>query len=234
MPAMFGTTGTAEDYVRIAAFAAPAEAHVLHGILLSAGLTPVVTDSNTGQGNPWVSQSFHAVGVLVPASQVTAAREAQAAFESGAYALEDDTSPAPSAAAVQPALLFNPDRAALLSFLLSPVFGAWVLMANARALGARSGGFSRWFWLLLAGAATGFCVLMLHAIAPGWLVGFRANLFALAGLTAIWYFASAQAQSRQIIAAYGPQYRRRSLLIPAVMTAVGWVVLGLILSQWVI
>ncbi len=230
-PGSTDPTQDTEDYVRLAAFATPADAHVLRGLLASAGLSPVVVDANTGQGNPWVSQSVHAIGVLLPASEVAAGRDVQAAFESGAYALEDGDTPPPSPINVQPALIFNPDRAALLSLLLSPMFGAVVLMANARALGWRSDRFYRWFWLLVATAATGFSVALLHAISPGWLVGFRANLSVLGGLTVLWYFFIAQAQSRQIISAYGPHYRRRSLLVPAVVTALGWLVLGVMLTH---
>lgn len=221
-----------EDFVRIAAFATPAEAHVLRGLLVSAGLSAVVTDANSGQGNPWVTQSTHAVGVLVPESQEAAARETMAAFESGAYTLADDTAPAPSPAKAQPALIFNPDRAALLSFVLSPIFGVLVLMANARAVGWTSSGFSRWMWLLVTTTATATGVFLLNGIAPGWLVGFRANLVFVGGLTVLWYFFSAQAQTRQIIEAYGPHYRRRSLLVPAIGTALAWLVLGMLLTHW--
>lgn len=222
-----------QAYVRVAAFATPTDAHVLRGLLLSAGLSPVVTDANTGQGNPWVTQSTHAVGVLVPASQEAEARETVAAFGSGAYALAEDTALATPPVGVQPTLIFNPDHAALLSFLLSPIFGVLVLMANERAVGWTSARLSRGLWLLVTTAVTAAGVVMLHGISPGWLVGFRANLFFQGGLTILWYFFSAQAQTRKIIEAYGPHYRRKSLLAPAVGTALAWLVLGLILTHWV-
>ncbi|SEL61193.1 hypothetical protein SAMN05216359_11245 [Roseateles sp. YR242] len=220
-----------EDFVRVASFASPTEAYVLRGVLLSAGLSPRVTDDNTGQGNPWVTQAVNAVGVLVPGPEVGAARDVMAAFDAGAYELPDEDTTAPAVFDTQPALLFNPDRAALLSLLLTPIFGVAVQMANARKLAAREGRISQWMWLVVLTALSLLAVLGTHELNPGWAVAFRASIFSLGGLTATWYFISGRFQSKRFIAAYGPHYRRKSLLAPALGAVLGWLVLGALLTE---
>lgn len=219
-----------EDFVRVASFASPTEAHVLRGVLLSAGLSPRVTDDNTGQGNPWVTQAVNAVGVLVPGPEVGAARDVMAAFDAGAYELPGDDE-APAVLAPQPALLYNPDRAALLSLLLTPIFGVAVQMANARKTGSTERRWSQWGWLVCLTAASLLAMVGTHELNPGWTVAFRASIFSLGGFTAIWYFISGRFQSKAFIASYGPHYRRKSLIRPAVGAGVAWVVVGALLTE---
>ena len=126
------------DFVRVATCSTPTEAHLLKGVLQSAGLTPHVADENIVQANAWMTQALGGVRVLVPASQVEAAQKALGELNAGAYQLEGEEV-ATVTYKEQPSPLFSPDKAVLLSFLLTPVFGAAIQIVNALALGRSTG-----------------------------------------------------------------------------------------------
>ncbi|OWQ93117.1 hypothetical protein CDN99_01025 [Roseateles aquatilis] len=212
------------DFVIVATCGTPTEAHLMGGVLEAAGLSPQVADANTVQANMFWGQAV-GVRVRVPASQEAAAREALAAYEAGAYQLPSD-GPAPAAFAELPAPVFSPDRAVLLSFLLTPVFGAAIQIANSRAMGTRDRLPGQWISLALLTAASVFGIVLVHALNPGPFIVFRAAL-GLSFITALWYVISGGQQSKALLATYGSRYRRKSLKVPAIATAVialaaGW------------
>jgi len=86
----------AGDFVRVASCSTPTEAHLLKGVLESAGLSPRVADANFVQAYSWMAPAAGGVRVLVPASQVAAARQAITDFNDGAYQLGDEEVAAPS------------------------------------------------------------------------------------------------------------------------------------------
>ncbi len=219
----------ADDFVRVASCATPTEAHILRGMLESAGLAPVVADAHVVQANSWMTQAVGGVRVMVPAAQVAAAREAIAAFDAGTYDLSDEPVAAPRFAE-QPWPLFSPDRAVVLSLALTPAFGAAVQIANAHRMGERAhrGGLWAWFVLLLTVSVAG--VGLIHAISPGPTVVFRAS-WGLLFITALWYFAYGKEQSSRLLATYGPRYRKRSLAPAALLTGLSQLVIGWMLSE---
>lgn len=217
------------DYVRIATCGTPTEAHLLKGVLLSAGLSPHVADAHIVQANAWMTEAVGGVRVLVPASQAREAQKALAAFNAGDYQLEGEEV-GPVEYREQPSPLFSPDRAVLLSFLLTPAFGAALQLANAATLGADRRG-SRWAWLVFLSGTSALGVAFMLAVSPGPLVAFRAS-FALSFITIAWYFIAGQEQARTLIATYGPRYKKRSPAKPAVTVAIVLLVLGWGLSEY--
>ena len=220
----------AGDFVRVASCSTPTEAHLLKGVLESAGLSPRVADANFVQAYSWMAPAAGGVRVLVPASQVAAARQAITDFNDGAYQLGDEEVAAPSYSEL-PKPLFSPDRAVLLSFVLTPAFGAAVQIANASILGDASRRVGQWVWLFLLAAASVAGIAFVHRLSPGPLVAFRAS-FVLSAVTVVWYFAGGQAQSRKFLATYGPKYQKRSLAKLSVVAAAALLILGLALSEF--
>ena len=217
------------DFVQIATCGTPTEAHLLKGVLLSVGLSPHVADANTVQANTWLTEAVGGVRVLVPASQLEEARKALAEFNAGAYRLEGEEAP-PVAYRDQASPVFSPDRAVLLSFLLTPAFGAAIQLANARTLGLerRAG---HWTWLVLLAVASALGVAFMQAVSPGPWVAFRASL-GLSFITIAWYFVAGQEQTRMLISTYGPRYRKKSPAKPAIAVALVLLVLGWGLSEY--
>jgi hypothetical protein len=215
------------DWVRVATCSTPTEAHLLKGVLQAAGLTAYVADANIVQANTWMTQAVGGVRVLVPASQVGPASQVIAEFNAGAYQLDEEASTPSIPAAQQHAPVFSPDRAALLSFVLTPAFGAGVQLANASLLGNRRH-LSAWAWLVLLLCASIAGVVVAFRISPGPFVVFRASL-AISFITVVWYFLAVQQQSKSLLTTYGSKYKKRSLFIPALIVAavqlgVGWAV----------
>jgi len=220
------TNEVSGDFVRVATCATPTEAHLLKGVLESAGLAPQVADANIVQAHSWMTHAVGGVRVLVPASQVQAAQEAIAAFQAGSYQLEGEEEAPPATYAELPSPVFSPDRAVLLSFVLTPAFGAAVQVANASALGGAARRASLWVWLCLLAAASVAGIVFMHRLNPGLFVVFRAS-FALSAITVAWYFIAGQNQSKAMLATYGSRYKRRSvaklsLAVAAALLALGW------------
>ena len=219
------------DFVRVASCATPTEAHLLKGVLESAGLAPQVADANIVQANTWMTQAVGGVRVLVPASQVEAARQAMAEFDAGAFVLPGEEMLRVSYAD-QPAPLFSPDRAVVLSLLLTPAFGAAVHLANGGILRQGEGRAGQWLWLLLMTSFSLGGILFLHQLSPGPLVTFRASVLMMF-VTAVWYFLAGREQSKRILESYGVRFRKRSLVVPSLICAAGLLVLGWVLDQFV-
>jgi hypothetical protein len=172
-----------------------------------------------------MTQAFGGVRVLVPASQVEAARRTITEFNAGSYQLEGEELPVATYSEL-PGPAFSPDRAVLLSFALTPVFGAAVQVANAWSLRVDKPRLSQWIWLVLLAVASATATAVLHRLSPGPLVVFRASLV-LSSITVIWYFIAGQEQSRRLLATYGPKYAKKSLakqsfIAAAVLLALGW------------
>lgn len=223
------TAQEAGDFVRIASCGTPTEAHLLKGVLEAAGLSPQVADANIVQANTWMTQAVGGVRVLVPASQEAAAREVLVDFNAGAYQLEGEEVAAPRYATLR-APVFSPDRAVLLSFVLTPAFGAAVQIVNASSLDAKGPRTGAWVWLVLLAIASLLAVFAVHLLNPGPLVVFRASL-GLSFITLAWYFIAGQDQSRALLKEYGVQYRKRSLVPPALAAAVASLALGWALAE---
>jgi hypothetical protein len=198
------------DFEVAATAATPTEAHLLKGVLESAGLDPVVADGHLLQAYDWLTPAVGGVRVLVPAAQADAAQQALAAYRAGELVLEGETLPdQPIERPTAP--LYSVDLAALFSFLLLPAFGAGVHLLNARVLQPRGAGPLAWGWfLLLLTASLGAWVM----VAQGQRAAANPALVALAAsmLTAFWYISFAQSRNRALVQRFGIAYPRRSVL----------------------
>lgn len=206
-------TTTSDDFVVVARTATPTQAHLLRGVLESAGLHAIAADTHLAQGNPLYAQAIGGVRVLVKASDAEAARQALADYDAGDLALpEEPGAPRPQPLQTLGTPIYSPDLAALLSFfLVSPAFGAGIHLLNARHLPPQGSPAVAWLWLLvLAGAnlAT-MALLAMGAAAP-----LSPALAALGTslLTAAWYLGTAQPHNRVLVETYGTGYPRRSLV----------------------
>ena len=88
-------SGYQGDFQTVGRFLDPTDAHVLRGLLESAGVPVVVADANLVQTNSLWAIAVGGVRVLVPASRAAEAREIIAAFDRGDLALPDDDASLP-------------------------------------------------------------------------------------------------------------------------------------------
>jgi hypothetical protein len=222
------------DYVTVANLATVTEAHLIQGALRAAGLDAHVPDAHISQTHSLMTVALGGVRVVVPAPQIDAARQILEARDQGALQLDSDADEA-NANPTKPALttpVFSPDRALLLSLVLTPVFAIAVHIANAGILQRRQGQWLQWLSLVVLGAASITFVLLAHRLNPGPFLVFRASP-PLMALGLCWYFfLGGQAQSKALIETYGPGYPRRSLTVPSVIAAAVCLLTGWALNHY--
>lgn len=219
------------SFVPVASYPTPTEAHLMRNVLQSAGLSARLADANFVQAEQWLTAAVGGVRLLVPASQVAAAKTTIEEYNAGSFKLEGDEAPAAPTYAEQPAMVFSPDQAALFSLLLTPVFGAAIQVINDTNLRLPSGRVTRWVWLLVLVAISTTVIIGTHQADPSPTVVFEASMF-LWFVTAVWYFAAGKSQTRALIATYGPHFKRKRLLMPGVVCAVACLAAGWVLSEW--
>ena len=213
-----------DDFVCVATRSMPTEAHVIRGMLESAGLTPHVADEHITQMHSFLAPAI-GVRVMVPTSQADAAREAIAAWEAGAYEIEGDGEAKPTLA-VADAPFYSPDRAVMLGFVLTPVFGALIQLLNARQMGDAGRRFGAWVDVIALGLISGYAVLAMHEHNRVPHVVLLACL-PLGLVNVLWYVIVGQKQSRLLIKTYGAHYPKRSLLVPAMIGVIAAIAVGL-------
>ncbi|MBK6851662.1 MAG: hypothetical protein IPG93_08620 [Burkholderiales bacterium] len=118
----------------------------------------------------------------------------------------------------EPVLLWNPYVAALLSLVLTPVFGAWLHHRNALELGdPRLRRVARmWLGVALAFTASGLYLVSAGQLAPT--SAFSASAL-LGGYTIVWYAFAGHKQSRIVARLSRPQWRPRSFLKPVAVAS---------------
>lgn len=216
------------DFTVLARLGTPTEAQVLKGMLVAAGIAAEVADVHLVQANHWMTQAVGGVRVLVREGQLVEAQELMSAFESGALDLEPPSAAAPFETPSQ--ALYSIDRAALLSVLLTPLFGFAIDAVNSRRLGQSLLTPGRLFWGLLLLASTVFGVAVGLVSNPGAWVVLRASLM-LTFPTAFWYVLQGREQSALLHRRFGPKFRRAAWA-PAVLLALGLeLAIGWTLSQ---
>ena len=214
----------------VARFASVDQALTLKGCLLAAGLPATIGDQNLMmQGGGWLGGAGGGgVRVLVPETLVARANEVIAEFHSGAFEIEGDADPDLRPATQPTDLAFwGPDLAAILSMLLTPIFGATIHWLNSRTLGDHRLARVADAGLLLAILATGFGFWLLRDRPWSIATAFSAS-GAVTVYTATWYLFGAHPQSRFITRAFGRQYRHRNLLAPALGAFVLMLAIGMI------
>ena len=78
------------DYVTVAQYLNPTDAHIVSMCLVAAGIPAIVADANTVQTHSLMSIAVGGVRIRVPEMRVAEAEEVIAAFNRGDYALADD------------------------------------------------------------------------------------------------------------------------------------------------
>lgn len=116
--------------------------------------------------------------------------------------------------------LWNPDLAALLSILFSPIFGAIIHALNWKRLGQPRRALAAWIW-------AGLILLVFVGVA---IYGGMARInertidayFRLTQLFTLilWYFGTARAQGKFIVSQFRNEYHRESWLIPLLVAVV--------------
>jgi hypothetical protein len=118
----------------------------------------------------------------------------------------------------EPVPLWNPNVAALLSLVFTPVFGAWLHHRNALELGdSRLRRVARmWLGVALAFTASGLYLVSAGQLAPTSALSASALL---SGYTVVWYAFAGHKQSRVIARLGRSQWRPRSLLEPVAVAS---------------
>jgi hypothetical protein len=80
----------AQDFVTVARYFVPTEAHIVCGCLLAAGVPAAVADAHLNQTDSLLTPALGGVRILVPASCLRQAKEVIDAYNRGEYQLEDD------------------------------------------------------------------------------------------------------------------------------------------------
>ncbi len=78
------------DFVTIAQYINPINAHIVCSCLEAAGVPAVVADANLVQMNSLLTFAVGGVRIRVPAARVSEAKDVIAAFNRGDFALPDD------------------------------------------------------------------------------------------------------------------------------------------------
>jgi hypothetical protein len=82
-----------DNFVTLACFFAPTEAHLLAACLQANDIPAFVADANTVQNNLLLSGALGGVRLQVPASLLDSARTIKAAYDRGDFALAENDSP---------------------------------------------------------------------------------------------------------------------------------------------
>jgi len=83
----------AGDFVTVAQFLDPTDAHIMRSCLEAAGVPAIVADANMVQMHSLLSIAVGGVRIRVPESYVAEAKDVIEAFNRGDFALTDDEMP---------------------------------------------------------------------------------------------------------------------------------------------
>ena len=81
------------DFVTVAQYLDPTDAHIMRSCLEAAGVPAIVADANMVQMHSLLSIAVGGVRIRVPENCVTEAKEVIEAFNRGDFALQDDEMP---------------------------------------------------------------------------------------------------------------------------------------------
>lgn len=215
-------------FLVLARFANVMEAQVLKDLLVAEGIPASLADAHTVQSNNLWANALGGIRLLVPAASLSRARELMSEMQSGALALDGDADPGlPAPVVATERALWNPDVAAVFSLVLTPVFGAVLVLLNERTLANSRGKRTAIAWLTIAIAMVGLAIwrLCTDGSSPSPWLGLRVSGLVLP-YTIVWYFFAAHAQSSRIAKAHGRKYVHLSVLRAAplavlVMAAAG-------------
>lgn len=81
---------TGGDWLAVATYYLPTDAHIVRGCLAAAGVPAMVADDQLVQTDSLLTPALGGVRILVPQAYWQQARDVIAAFERGDYQLDDD------------------------------------------------------------------------------------------------------------------------------------------------
>jgi len=192
------------------------QAQLLRARLQVEGFPPYVADEHTVQTDQLLAPAMGGFRVRVPREMADEARQLLSDIEAGKLALDDGDQTASAAPA--PVSLWNPDVAAALSVVLTPVFGAVIHALNWKTLREERRARAAWVWAGVMFAV--FAAAALHGQVPG-TTNVRAT-FALVLLVSLawWYFGAARAQSKFVVNELKSSYVRASWFTPIWLAAI--------------
>lgn len=206
------------------------EAQLLRARLAAEGMTPYVADEHTVQTDQLLAPAMGGFRVRVLREKADEARQFLAAFQAGGLALEDADPPASVPAPGAP--LWNPDLAAALSIVFTPVFGAILHALNWKALRDERRARAAWVWAACIGAAVVAALLYAMLAMPGHRsAGAFVRFVALACLV-VWYFGAARAQSKRVASELKGAYVRASWFTPVWLALIVGAVAFAVTPMW--
>ena len=200
------------DFVTVYRTMSLSEAQLLRARLEVEGIPPYVADEHTVQTDQLLAPAMGGFKVRVPRERAEEARQLLSAIQAGSLAL-DDGEQAKNGAATPAAPLWNPDLAAALSIVFTPVFGAVIHALNWSRLQQQARAQAGWRWAAGLGvvlvATAGYSAFATHDPKAGAFLK-----LVLLGSLVWWYFGAARAQSKFITNELKGSYVRASWFTP--------------------
>ncbi|HCI54257.1 MAG TPA: hypothetical protein DE312_13225 [Gallionella sp.] len=135
---------------------------------------------------------------------------------------EEQSNSAHTSATCAPPSLWNPNALANWSLLLSPLFGAYLVAENYKAMEKASDAKKAMEWFYIGSAV----LLSTFLLVPFGLFG--ASMVIYIGYLFSWYFMSARRQNSAVLLKYGKSYERRpwgKVLVIGIAANVVWQVI---------
>jgi len=194
------------------------QAQLLRARLEVEGIPPYVADEHTVQTDQLLAPAMGGFRVRVPRETVAEARQLLSWIEAGDFALEDGDE-AKRGAARPPAALWNPDLAAALSVVFTPVFGAVIHALNWSRLRQDARARAGWTWAFTLGAVT-VAALGYTALAKRDVKAVALLQLVMAVCLVWWYFGAARAQAKFVVDELKGDYSRASWFTPVWLAAI--------------
>lgn len=190
------------------------EAQLLRARLAAEGFPPYVADEHTVQTDQLLAPAMGGFKVRVPTEMADAARQLLSQIQAGNLAVEDVDHAPQSTIAPPAAPVWNPDVAAALSIVFTPVFGAVIHAINWSRLGQESRARAAWGWAAAIAAVTVVAVAYAAFETRDPRAAAATLRLVLAVSLVWWYFGAARAQSKFVVIELKGKYERASWFTP--------------------
>lgn len=199
------------DYVVLATFDTPTEAHILQGCLEASGIHAVVADGHLVQADSLLTVALGGVRIRVQEKKLAAAKQVLVEFGKGAFELEGDDAPKnPTVPMPENLHIWSPDTAAFWSFVFTPIFGSVMNVLDASRLGNKRLFTLAVFWLITNTVITNY-VLWHMALGSNDFERYLDQSTVLVPVCVVWYLFGVRPQSQFLITTFGVNYRRKSI-----------------------
>jgi hypothetical protein len=208
------------DFVTVYRTLSLSEAQLLRARLKVEGIPPYVADEHTVQTDQLLAPAMGGFRVRVPREMAGEARQLLSEIQAGNLALDDGEQAATNAVPTPAAPLWNPDLAAALSIVFTPIFGAVIHALNWTALGDERRARAAWTWAAcISAAAIAASLYGIFAMQGQKHSGAFLRLVLLVSLV-FWYFGAARAQSKLVVKDLKGAYVRASWFTPVWLAAI--------------